>query len=188
MTDFCIKTLFSSRCCAIIAPILGRSQAGLARRLQLRTGPRPGPLGHQNRLEAAPLAPLLVLRRLACGWPLALEVGPSIGRRLGVDGAEEPLEGLAEVRRENGVDDWVEHGVEVAEPEEEGEEVFVWPQLEEGHCDGHDEEGEPAHDEDARDDGQRLGRLPLPLGLHPLEGGLLEGAQQLGGLSFGAGR
>ena len=37
--------------------------------------------------------------------------------------------------------------------------------LEYRHHEGEDEEGEPAGDEGARDDGQRLGRLPLPLRL-----------------------
>ncbi len=39
------------------------------------------------------------------------------------------------------------------------------PVLEDGHEEGEDEEGQPAGDEGAGDDGQRLGGLPLALGL-----------------------
>ena len=48
--------------------------------------------------------------------------------RSSVDGrlaAEQALERLPEFRAEDGVDDWVERGVEVAEPEEDGEHRLV---------------------------------------------------------------
>jgi len=40
--------------------------------------------------------------------------------------------------------------------------------LAQAHCEGHHEEGQPADDEGAGDDGQCLGGLPLPLGLQEL--------------------
>ena len=80
--------------------------------------------------------------------------------------AEHPLERGPELRTEDGVDDRVEGGVEVAEPQEERDQGVVGLViLEDGHHDGQDEEGQPAGDERAGDDGQRLGRLPLALGL-----------------------
>ena len=75
--------------------------------------------------------------------------------------AEQLLEGLPELRAEDGVDDGVEGGVEVAQPEEEAEDPGLHAALAEGRGERHDEEGEPAEDEGAGDDGQGLGRLLL---------------------------
>ena len=88
--------------------------------------------------------------------------GPIGGRLNGRFAAEEPLEGLPEFRTENGVDDGVEGGIEVAQPQKYREHRVVKdPMGEEGHEEGADEERQPADHEGARDDGQRLGRLPL---------------------------
>ena len=88
--------------------------------------------------------------------------------RSSVDGrlaAEQALERLPEFRAEDGVDDWVERGVEVAEPEEDGEHRLVKdPVGPQRHQQSADEERQPADDESARDDGQRLGRFTLTFG------------------------
>ncbi|KAF8771713.1 hypothetical protein HNY73_019093 [Argiope bruennichi] len=64
------------------------------------------------------------------------------------------------------VDEGVEGGVSISEPQEDGKERGIWHQSWiEGHQQGHDEEGQPAHDEDAGDDDERLGCLLLPLRL-----------------------
>ena len=79
---------------------------------------------------------------------------------------EDPLEGLPELRAEHRIDDRIQGGVEVAQPEEERDDVRIErPILEDRHQQGQDEERQPARDKGARDDGQRLGGLPLPLGL-----------------------
>lgn len=63
---------------------------------------------------------------------------------------------------EHGVYDRVQGGVEVAQPQEEAGHVLVDDAAgAQGHDQGHDEERQPAHDERAGDDGQRLGGLPL---------------------------
>lgn len=78
-------------------------------------------------------------------------------------------EGQPEFGAEHGVDDGVEGGVEVAQPQEEAGNVLVDDAaLAQGHDQGHDEERQPAHDERAGDDGQRLGGFPLALRLQRL--------------------
>ena len=79
--------------------------------------------------------------------------------------AQQLLEGLPKLRAEDRVDNGVEGGVEVAEPEEEAEDPGLDAALAERRDEGHDKEGEPAEDEGPRDDGQGLGCLLLPLGL-----------------------
>lgn len=80
--------------------------------------------------------------------------------------AEESLECLPEFRAENRVDDGVERGVEVTEPEEDAQHSLVEnPIREDGHEEGADEKGEPANDESSRDDGQRFGRFSLSFSL-----------------------
>ena len=67
---------------------------------------------------------------------------------------QHPLKRGPEFRTKNCVDDRVQRGVEVPQPEEE-----------DGHHDGKDEERKPASNEGPRHEGQRLGGLPLSLGL-----------------------
>ena len=103
--------------------------------------------------------------------------------------AQHPLERGPELRTEDGVDDRVERRVEVAEPEEERHQgVVELVVLEDGHHDGKDEEGQPASDEGPGDDGQRLGGLPLALGLERhvlLLARLARAAVEPVGLGFG---
>ena len=86
--------------------------------------------------------------------------------------AEDPLEGVSELRAEDSVDDRVEGRVEVAQPEEEGKKVLIEfadvVEVAERKHDGHEEERQPADDECPGDDGQRLGGLPLTLGVRGL--------------------
>lgn len=75
---------------------------------------------------------------------------------------------MSELWTEDGVDDRIEGGVEVAQPEEERYQVLVdgaLVSMADGHDDGDNEEGKPATDERAGDDGQRFGRLAFPLGV-----------------------
>ena len=73
-------------------------------------------------------------------------------------------EGIAEFGTEDGVQYWVESGVEVSEPEEEGDHIVVKVAIgAEGHEQCDDEEREPADDECPRDDGQCFSCFPFPL-------------------------
>lgn len=79
---------------------------------------------------------------------------------------QHPLKRGPEFRTKNCVDDRVQRGVEVPQPEEERNEgVIELVVFEDGHHDGKDEERKPASNEGPRHDGQRLGGLPLSLGL-----------------------
>lgn len=68
--------------------------------------------------------------------------------------AQDALEGVAELGAEDGVDDRVEHGVEVPEPEEEGDNVRgeTTPVVD-GEEDGHNEKRQPTDDKRAGNDG-----------------------------------
>ena len=83
---------------------------------------------------------------------------------------EDPLEGDPELRAEDGVDDGIEHGVGIAEPEEEADEGVAeeGARRADGKDQGSDEEREPADDEGARHDRQGLGCLSLAFGLQRL--------------------
>ena len=79
------------------------------------------------------------------------------------------LKGLPELGTEHSVNDRIERRVEVAQPEEEAGHVGVdLARVAQWHEQRHDEEGQPAHDEGAGDDGERLGGLPLALRLQGL--------------------
>lgn len=79
------------------------------------------------------------------------------------DTAEDPLEGVPELWTKDGVYDWVERRVKVAQPEEEGGySVADLARRAEWHEKCHHEEGEPTDDEGPCDDGECLGRLSLP--------------------------
>ena len=94
---------------------------------------------------------------------------PQLGLTAPVDSTQHLLEGESELGAEHRVDDRVEGGVEVAEPEEErGQGVSYLAGWAQRHQERHDEEREPADHEGPRDDGQRLRRFPLPLGLDRL--------------------
>jgi len=68
------------------------------------------------------------------------------------------------IKTEDGVQYWVESGVEVSEPEEEGDHIVVKVAIgAEGHEQGDDEEREPADDERSCDDGQCFSCFPFPL-------------------------
>ena len=87
---------------------------------------------------------------------------------------EDLLEGAAEIAVEGGVDDRVEEGVGVAEPEEErGQGVGDGSGVgEEGSHQRQDEEGQPADGEGRHDDAEGGGGLPLLGQLEPkLPGG-----------------
>lgn len=86
------------------------------------------------------------------------------GRALRVS-VQDPLEGCAEVLVEDGVDDRVEAGVAVADPEEEGEERFGGAAALRAHRPQRvgEEEGEPADDKHAHHHSQDEGELLLPV-------------------------
>ena len=86
--------------------------------------------------------------------PIVLLVGPS---------TEQLLEGLPELWAEDGVDDRVQRGVEVSQPQEEAEHPVVDTVVAQRRHQRRHEEGQPAQDKGAGDDGQSLGRLLLPL-------------------------
>jgi hypothetical protein len=74
------------------------------------------------------------------------------------------MKGLSELRTKNGVNDGIQRRVEAAHPPKEGDEVWVKLKvLEDGHHECKDEKREPAGNERARHDSQRLGRLPFAL-------------------------
>ena len=68
---------------------------------------------------------------------------------------------LPEIAREGRVDEGVDGRVAVSQPEDDREEEWRHAVLAEGRDQVHGEEGEPAADEAAHDDPQRLGRLRL---------------------------
>jgi len=92
--------------------------------------------------------------------------------------AHYPLEGDPELVGEQGIDHRIDGRVAVAQPEEHREDRGLDAVLAEGPYQIHGEEGQPADDEAAHDDGQCLGRLgfhaePLHLELGaPLSGTL----------------
>lgn len=82
--------------------------------------------------------------------------------------AQQSFKRLAKLRTENGIDDGVEGGIEVTQPQEKRNHVLVKITKIGGtkrHEKRHDEKRQPADDERAGDDGQSFGRLALPLGL-----------------------
>ena len=79
--------------------------------------------------------------------------------------AEKLLEGLPELRAEDGVDDRVERGVKVAEPQEEAQDLLVNTLHAEGCDQSRYEERKPTQDKRPGDNSQRLGGLLLPLRL-----------------------
>jgi len=81
---------------------------------------------------------------------------------------QQPFERLPELWTENGVDDGVEGGVEVAQPQEKRDDVLVEIAKlgrTQRHEQRHDEKRQPADDERTGDDGQSFGRLAFALGL-----------------------
>lgn len=77
-----------------------------------------------------------------------------------------PRESLPEIWTENCINNWIESWIEISKPQEEASHVVVDDAvLADGHDESHDEEGKPTHHKCSRDDGERLGRFPLPLGL-----------------------
>lgn len=84
--------------------------------------------------------------------------------------AQNPLEGLPKLRVEDGVNDWIERRVEVAEPEGKAHDVIANDAgvAAQGHQERQDEEGQPTHDESSSYDGQRFRSFALPLRLQAL--------------------
>lgn len=112
------------------------------------------------------------LARTDAAHQLTVGVAPPLGRarrgaarRGPAEAAEQSIEGPPEVRRENGVYDGVEQTVEVAQPEEHRQDEVAGRagRPADGHHDGVQEEWQPAANEDARYDGQRLGGLLFAL-------------------------
>lgn len=88
--------------------------------------------------------------------------------------ADDLLEGEAEVLAEEGVDAGIYRGVAVAQPEQDAEDRRVDAVRAERTHQVHREEGQPAHDEAAHYDAQRLRGLRLhSYPLHLLWCGLL---------------
>lgn len=82
---------------------------------------------------------------------------------------ENPLERLPELRTEDRVDDRIEGGIKVAQPQEEREERVAYLALfAQRHEQCGDKEWQPADNKSARDDRQCLGRLPFPFRLQCL--------------------
>ena len=79
--------------------------------------------------------------------------------------AEELLEGLPELRAEDGVDDRVKRGVEVAEPQEEAQDFLVDTLHAQGCYQSCYEERKPTQDKSPGDNSQRLCGLFLPFRL-----------------------
>lgn len=79
----------------------------------------------------------------------------------GAFAADDPREREAEVLAEEGVDARVYRGIEVAQPEKHAEDGRMDAVREERAQQVHAEEGQPADDETADDDAQRLRRLGL---------------------------
>ena len=67
---------------------------------------------------------------------------------------EDLLEGLPELRAEHRVDDGVEGGVEVSQPEEEAEDMIINAVITDWTDQSQDEEREPADDKSPGDDGE----------------------------------
>lgn len=104
---------------------------------------------------------------------------------------EDLLEGSAEVLVKDGVDDRVQGAVTVADPEKEFKQRLgdlAWLPADSVQAVG-EEEGEPANDKHAHDDGQHEGEAFLPGGGHflPADGApaLAAGREQLHGLGAG---
>ena len=79
--------------------------------------------------------------------------------------AEELLEGLPELRAEDGVDDRVKRGVKVAEPQEEAQDFLVDTLHAQGCYQSCYEERKPTQDKSPGDNSQRLCGLFLPFRL-----------------------
>lgn len=92
-----------------------------------------------------------------------------------VPAAKNLLERVPELRTEDCIDDGIERGVEVAQPETDGLHVLVHEVGVYGQNHRHHEERQPAEHEGSGDDGQRLGRLAFPLGVHAVPGLPLDG-------------
>ena len=75
--------------------------------------------------------------------------------------ANDFLKSASKVSGKGGINEWIDGGVAVAEPEDDGEGERGDALLAEGRDEVHGEEGEPAADEAAHDDAQRLRRLRL---------------------------
>ena len=75
------------------------------------------------------------------------------------ESAQDLLESSAKFSREHGVDERVNGGVAVPEPEDDGEDERGNALFTEGSHKVHGEEGEPAENETADDDAQSLGSL-----------------------------
>ena len=75
------------------------------------------------------------------------------------------LECLSELWTEDGVNDRIERGIEVSQPEEKLKDIVVNAAVADRHDEGDDEEWQPAKDESSSDNGQCLCRLLFPLGL-----------------------
>ena len=76
-----------------------------------------------------------------------------------VAGRQDALEGLPELAVVDGVDEWIEHRVRVAQPREDLERLSADAGLAEGRHYVDTEEGHPADEEDAHDDAHGDGRL-----------------------------
>ena len=72
------------------------------------------------------------------------------------------LKGLPELRAKDRVDDGVEGGVEVSEPEEEAEDMIIDAVIADGTDESHHEERKPAYNEGAGNDCQGFCCLLLP--------------------------
>ena len=86
------------------------------------------------------------------------------GTVVGVAGTttEDLLKGLPELRAKDRVDDGVEGGVEVSEPEEEAEDVVIDAVIADGTEESHHEERKPTDNEGSGDDRQGFCCLLLP--------------------------
>ena len=72
------------------------------------------------------------------------------------------LKGLSELRAEDSVDDGVQRGVEVSEPEEEAEDMFIDAVIADGADQSQHEERKPTHDKGPGNDGQGFCRILFP--------------------------
>lgn len=77
--------------------------------------------------------------------------------------AQDALECLPELRTEYGVDDGIQRRVEITQPQEERRDLVVdLAFIAQRQQQRHQEEWQPADNEGAGDNGQRLGRLSFP--------------------------
>lgn len=89
--------------------------------------------------------------------------------RISAGATQNPFESLPELGTEYCVDDWIQRGIKVAEPQEERDhrvaDITIVAQR---HHQGHDEERQPADDKCTGDYGQGLCGLTFPLRLERL--------------------